>query len=75
MDPVFTIFLAGCAHGAVDCVELDRFVVTAESTSACEQVLDRRLKEETADFPEFLGLCVAGDGPAVAQIPDWAPLS
>jgi len=75
MDAVFTIFLAGCAHGAVDCVELERFQVTAESASECEQVVDRHLREETANYPEYLGLCVASDGPAVAHLRGGRPLS
>lgn len=75
MDTVFTLFLAGCAHGAVTCEELERAEIMAESMAQCERILDRRLARETAEYPEILGLCVPGDGTAVAQIPAWWPLS
>ena len=72
LETVFTVFIAGCAHGAAPCVPLDRFEVRAASITACEVLLDTHLSRQTAEYPEYLGLCVESPG-AIAGAPLWWP--
>lgn len=72
LETVFTVFIAGCAHGATPCVPLERFEVRAASMTACEGLLDTYLSRQIAEYPEYLGQCVEKPG-AIAGAPLWWP--
>ena len=71
LETVFIGFLAGCAHDATDCVALHRVEIRAESQAACEVVIDEMMARETAEFPEYLGLCRRQDLLAGDPLPVW----
>lgn len=73
METLFTILIAGCSHDASLCEALERSTIAARDLAACEVVLDAHLMSEGAEWPVYQGICLAGEAPALAVLPDWWP--